>query len=269
MNGNRWAGRASAEFALIVLGVLVAFAVEGWWTNRQDRQAESEYISDLYDELERNVGALVGVDSLRAAAEVSLENALQLLEAGRHRDSAEVVVLGLVRGGFFVSIPRITDAVFRDLQNSGRLQLVRENDLRRGIMDHYGRLDATLVRMTGTQEDIHSGLAALLARHIPPGVGVQTTRGGVRSLLLAGPLRPLSNFARLPKISRQAGTFDPRLEPTLPRLSEKAGRLSGCTRSSKSTVQFSLGLFPTVQGAHVRILHTGHRARAPLLWSAH
>jgi len=170
LEGNKWKGRTFAEFALIVVGVLVALALEGWWSTLQDHRAESEYISDLYDEMERNVIALDGVGELRSEAEAALTQAAYLLETGQHLDSAEVFVVSLVRGGTFQTVPRITNSVFEDLRSSGRLRLIQNDKLRRSIMNHYGRLDATLLRLRRGQEDLRSGLAALLARHLPPGM---------------------------------------------------------------------------------------------------
>lgn len=64
--------------------------------------------------------------------------------------------------------PLLSNAVFQDLRDSGRLQLIRDPELRRGIMQHYGRLEGESGRLVDIRDRLGSGLASLLARRIPP-----------------------------------------------------------------------------------------------------
>jgi hypothetical protein len=163
-----WLARASAEFALIVVGVLAALALESWWGGVRDRRSEGEYIADLRDEMLRGRESLASQLRVQAQAETSLRHALILLERGVAVDSAGALVLSLVRGGAWgVAYPTVANAVFEDLRSSGRLQLIRDADLRRAIMQHYSRYETELVRFTALRERFESGLASLLTHRLP------------------------------------------------------------------------------------------------------
>ena len=161
--------RALPEFVLVVAGVLVALALEGWFANAQERRAESEYVADLLAEADANAEALAGVSSFRAEAEAELLRAERLLLGGEiSPDSAAVFILALEAGGTFEVVPRITTSVFDDLESSGRLQYIRDPGLRRAVIDHYGRVDAALARLRRIQDGIDAGLSTLLSESLPP-----------------------------------------------------------------------------------------------------
>ena len=49
---------AIGEFAIVVLGVLAAFWVENWNSDRQDRAREADYVAALIADLRSDVDAL-------------------------------------------------------------------------------------------------------------------------------------------------------------------------------------------------------------------
>ena len=49
---------AIGEFAIVVLGVLAAFAVENWNSDRKDRQLEIEYIAAILEDLRKDDAAI-------------------------------------------------------------------------------------------------------------------------------------------------------------------------------------------------------------------
>jgi hypothetical protein len=205
-----WAARVVAELALIVVGVLVALSVEGWWGERQDRRSELEYVSDLHAELVRNRESFATVERVQGGAVTSLGTALRQIQSGTPPDSAQALVVNLVRGGTFEIVPQFNSSVFQDLQNSGRLQLIRDDALRRAIMDHYGGLESTLVRLRGAQQQVSSGLTELIARHLPPDL-VSWEQG-------AGPIGVQPGPAATPELFATVAMSllaDPDLEPRI------------------------------------------------------
>jgi hypothetical protein len=135
-NASRF-GRLTAEFLLIVLGVLVALAIDSWNASRFDRAVEADYLGRIYQDL--------------AATRQSIEDMLALRDAVAEHGSA---VLAVLEGdapfpsdtlGFLASLytatradePRIVDFAFRDLVSTGNLRLVRDPDLRAALVDFY------------------------------------------------------------------------------------------------------------------------------------
>lgn len=51
-------GRLAAEFAVIVVGVLIALFAESWWSERDERAYEAELLDDMVEEFQENLAIL-------------------------------------------------------------------------------------------------------------------------------------------------------------------------------------------------------------------
>lgn len=162
--------RATGEFALIVIGVLVAFALESWWSGVGERRDEVRYLAALQEELTLNLRGVEQSLANRARADSSLAVAVRLLDSGVYADSAREFIQGLMNGSVYESVPLVNDAVFEDLNATGSFRLIRDENLRRGIRYEYGRLAATWTRLARAQASLDRGLGALIARYVPTGV---------------------------------------------------------------------------------------------------
>ena len=67
---------ALGEFSIVLLGVLAAFAVENWNSDRKDRLLEIEYIEALLDDLRKDdlsiVSALQGAETFAQRGQLLL-----------------------------------------------------------------------------------------------------------------------------------------------------------------------------------------------------
>ena len=127
--------RATLEFAIIVLGVLSAFAVENWKELRTEAVLEAEYVERLLSDVAYDIQRLqftldfaerkrVGLREIRTwkAGSRSSENLVESLRQSIH--------LGW-------SLPSLNTATFDDLNSTGRLGLIKDTDLRRAILNYY------------------------------------------------------------------------------------------------------------------------------------
>jgi hypothetical protein len=137
--------RAVAEFAIIVLGVLAALAVDNWNQARLDADLESQYLSrlaaDITDDIERLQFTLERADEKNNALEVvrrwriDVDKPEELVDA--LRDSISL--------GF--SLPFLNTATIEDLTNSGQLGLIRDTDLRQDILQYYRAMNDVTDRL--------------------------------------------------------------------------------------------------------------------------
>ena len=130
--------RLVAEFAIIVIGVLVALAVDAWVDDRSDRQLEGQILSELHAEL----------DSLRFHANRVIEfdervtESLERLISGLSgselppSDSLTEWYLDGIRSPLYRPSAAIADALFA----TGDIALVRDTETRRLITTHYQRV---------------------------------------------------------------------------------------------------------------------------------
>lgn len=130
------------EFVVIVLGVLIALAVDRAVQGVDDRALERAYLEALLDEFERgaaNTEFAVGFIRERMAM---IDVLTAAIETGSVPDSITVEDLarGIELAGWHpgVTFPRVT---WEDLINTGRLALITNAEMRRTLADFYIELD--------------------------------------------------------------------------------------------------------------------------------
>ena len=160
--------KASGEFAVIVVGLLVALAVDGWWQGRDDRLRESAYLVAVVAELQSHVASLESSLAGNDTAHVALERARLIRRDGQPSDSARAFISGLVGALGFLVIPDVSTAVFDDLVSSGNIRLIRDDILRSKVVQTYSSIETNLERLAIAEASIRPGLNALVSRHLPP-----------------------------------------------------------------------------------------------------
>ena len=135
--------RGLSELGIVVLGVVIALAADGWRQDLSDRRLESDYLARLHSDLVADRDAMT---SLQARLSVAQQASLELVAAievdpSSTDDSAIVaLVLASTRVGF-VREEMIHDATYRELASTGRLALIRDADVRSTTVQHYRRVE--------------------------------------------------------------------------------------------------------------------------------
>ena len=83
LEAKSWA-RLLAEAVAIVTSILLAFAIDAWWSERQARQEEAEAIAGLRVEFTANVMA---IDAVADHHRHSIEAMERLLAMANHEES--------------------------------------------------------------------------------------------------------------------------------------------------------------------------------------
>jgi len=119
------------EFVIVILGVVIGFQVTGWNAARQNAQLEHAYLERLADELavvrDNLYDTLGDLDQARDSAERFLV-ALETGDTGTMQ--ANAVGLTLITR---VSQVQVQTAAMHELISSGRLGLIRDEDLRAAL----------------------------------------------------------------------------------------------------------------------------------------
>jgi hypothetical protein len=165
----RWS-RILLEGIVIVGSILLAFGIQAWWDQRQERIAEAEYLAAVRDEIERNLDALDGNIRVAQICYDALQRAESLLETGFYRDSAAVFLSSVLTGAHSGGAPRVATAVFDELTSTGRIVIIEDLDLRREILELYARIEVNFQRMARSSDLIDTRMYSVVARYIPSGV---------------------------------------------------------------------------------------------------
>jgi len=167
-NNSRWS-RVLFEGVMIVTSILLAFLIQAWWENRQDRVAESAYLVAIRDEIDRNLAALDGNVRVSELRDRDLSLAADLMARGVPADSSDIFLRSLVGGARSGGPPRIATAVFDELASTGRIILIQDVEVRRAVLELYAVIDVTFERMARNSAQVESRLFAEVARHLPAG----------------------------------------------------------------------------------------------------
>ncbi len=142
------------EIAIVVFGVVIGFQVTAWAEERADRNREQEYLSQLVTDFEQIEGTLA---YSVAWAEERLEQAeiIQEVLEGTVAETvrAKDIALALYAPGLIVDIPVPRDT-WADLVSTGRLQLLRNRDLRWTISAFYRNADQQRAFMGDWRTDV-------------------------------------------------------------------------------------------------------------------
>ena len=121
--------RISVEAATIVASILLAFAIDAWWQERQIRVEEQEILAGLHSEFVANHEVLTRHLSANLRGMQSLEDILSLIEGGQSQDTKSIVLAALFdMGGPFTT--DIGNGTLHALLSSGRLETLTSTRLR-------------------------------------------------------------------------------------------------------------------------------------------
>ena len=157
--------RAAAEFAIIVLGVLAAFAVDNWNQSRADAELESQYLVRLLAEVTADVEML---ELTLRLAELK-NNALRVVRGWRAETDEPKPLIDALRApadnlGF--NLPTLNTATIEDLTSTGRLSLIDDTDLRQAVLVYYRSMSSVRQRLEGRMTPFPGYLYSILEPEI-------------------------------------------------------------------------------------------------------
>jgi hypothetical protein len=162
------------ETLIIVLGVLIAFAVNDYWSARQDRQLELQYMKRLHGDLQGDSDWVTGYYTNAVARKMDALNAIAPVVRGKESVPEDVetflknVTLGAIGGAspnYFV-----VATTFEDLKATGNLRLIKDTEIRRKLnqyyVDYVNQHERILSRRTGYFMFVHAILPAELRQNM-------------------------------------------------------------------------------------------------------
>jgi hypothetical protein len=148
---KRWS-HVVIELALLVAGILIALAVDGWIDDRRDARLERQYLELLSRELDRDIKVLEETLAFEEAQAAASALAYRALRSGVLPEEREAVAeaLGQLTARRTLRLGRAT---YTDLLSTGNLRLIRNPDLRDRIVRLYETTErAQLIRDRNNQE---------------------------------------------------------------------------------------------------------------------
>lgn len=160
-------GRAAGEFAVIVLGVLVALGVDGWNQGRKDSSLEGDYLQRLEEDVRADSTMQSWALTVLSEKAEALELIAGFVDGGDLVPEVSGPLLkALAKDGtaFGWGLPTLRSVTFEDLTDTGNLNLLRDAQVRARIITYYKNANHRLGRITRRQTDY----PAYIFRIVPP-----------------------------------------------------------------------------------------------------
>jgi hypothetical protein len=146
-SGLKW---LFGETLVVVLGVLIALWINDYWTVRQDRNLEQEYLVRILEDVESDI---VYIDNNVSQLLNTKFKALEAIGPVVHGEQAVpedvesfLKTVSLAGIGGASSTHWVVNTTFQDLVNTGNLRLIRDSTLRRKIATYYEDFDEFFLR---------------------------------------------------------------------------------------------------------------------------
>lgn len=167
--GTRWRW-LFWETLIIVIGVLIAFAVNDYWSDRQDRQLELQYLKRVHADVKSDEKWVSEIFANAVGRKMEALDAIAPVVRGMEPvpEDLETFLKNVAIGGIGGAYPNyfVTATTFDDLKATGNLRLILDADIRSKLNQYYVNFDnqhrRLLARRTGYFMYVHSFLPAEL-----------------------------------------------------------------------------------------------------------
>jgi hypothetical protein len=127
------------ELVIVVCGVLIALAVEGWRQSLQNRGDEREYVARLKQDLAQDTLQLARTMELSRERATYAASLLRVLDAGS-LESPEELARAVEYPSWF-NYPSYSRTTYEDLLSTGNLELLRDTEAKQIVASYYATID--------------------------------------------------------------------------------------------------------------------------------
>jgi hypothetical protein len=124
--------RVFVEGVVIVGSILLAFGIDAWWEERQERVQEQEVLSSVRAELEENVGLVDDWFATHRRVDDAAREFLEVISDAQEGDAdpvADSIIGEVIRGPTYEPVRASLDAAV----SSGRMEVIRSEEVQRGL----------------------------------------------------------------------------------------------------------------------------------------
>ena len=175
--------RAIAEFAVIVLGVLVALGFESWRDDVADQALEFDYLQRLKSEFDADSLRINSAIEARTIQQSHIARALTVLKDSDSNSDEDLLAVFMASRSVW---SRQIGGTFEELFGTGRLGLVSNADLRIRLVQFYSWINVAIVDAPGLKDRM--AFRDIVRGEIDPGVQEAIRAcGGEQARILALP----------------------------------------------------------------------------------
>ncbi len=136
---------AIGEILLVVIGILIALQVNNWNENRKNKREGMAILSNLKSELKEDFSMMAYTIERLESRKASADFLYQLItnETENIEMDSAAIVEALMRSGYIHKfVPSF--AVYNEIQNSGKLNLIRSENIKKHLAIYKSRVEENL-----------------------------------------------------------------------------------------------------------------------------
>lgn len=156
-----------AEFLVVVLGILVALGLNGWWTDRVERAQERDLLLGLQVEFEANLALFDRTADLHRE---TIEQSRQLIElTGPNPGDIDLSMINNILFPLLSEIPSFHPALgeIEAMLGAGQLGLIRNDQLRAAVAGWPGALAVLRETEDEMRSDVVQGFYPYMTTRFP------------------------------------------------------------------------------------------------------
>lgn len=138
------------ETLVVVLGVLIALSLDGYWTDRQERELELQYLDRIIADVHADIEYVDNTIRDLWIRKLEVLDSIAPVVRGDEAvpEDKETFLRNVALGGIggASSTRWVTSTTFDDLKSTGNLRLIRDAELRRKIARYYDDFDTLYSR---------------------------------------------------------------------------------------------------------------------------
>ncbi len=164
----RYMRYAIGEIVLVVIGILIAISINSWNEDRKERAIEQIYLLRLYNDLQKDMEILTfsqGLSVIRINQINLLNDAINNPDLLLAKPKQIIESIEKVTWLSYLPLSRI---VYNELLNSGKMSLIKSEELREQLAIYYGDADhwELILNDKGSQKEFTYATAGLLSKEI-------------------------------------------------------------------------------------------------------
>ncbi len=129
--------RLVVELLVVVFGILIAFTVDRWNQDRQDRATATQYVEALSEDLAADTATLRVLAGLYRDREAAAQRVLDAIESdAAFEGDPEALAWDIKYSGYVTSFSA-SDFTYHELLSTGGLGLIERPDLKRALVAYY------------------------------------------------------------------------------------------------------------------------------------
>jgi hypothetical protein len=203
--------RATGDFGIVVVGVIVALAADGWRQDLIDRRSERDYLARLATDLELGREQLDLQEGRFQRAHDAARTLMESVETPGVRDSVLLHQFQAVARSGFDESALLHDATYRELTTTGRLMVIQNANFRQQVVDYYAAVSSQVSSMTNLSENLANRFIQLT------GYYPYVFSNGDAELSPAAQDRLLREVRDNPELRREVRELNARLAYDIPR----------------------------------------------------